>query len=299
MFQQLISGLEAGSWYALIGMAVVVIMKATDVPNFSMAEMGLVATYVAWGLLDKLDHSGVQANKVNVAPFVVAIVVALAFAFVFGALIERLLLRRFGGFAHLPMLLMTIGLTLVLNSGIQKIWGPDDRRNPAPWSGKTWKVGGTIISINQLITIVVGLIAAVLLGRFFASPWGARMRAVAENRVVARTLGINVGRVAVVAWGIATVLATVAMMLQTQKTNLGLTNADALIIRGFVAATIGGFSSLMGAFVGGLMVGVLEFLSAEYISTDWKSAVALLLVFVFLLFKPNGLFAPTMRPREV
>ncbi len=125
------------------------------------------------------------------------------------------------------------------------------------------------------------------------------MRAVAENRVVARTLGINVGRVAVVAWGIATVLAAVAMMLQTQKTNLGLTNADALIIRGFVAATIGGFSSLMGAFVGGLMVGVLEFLSAEYISTDWKSAVALLLVFLFLLFKPNGLFAPTMRPREV
>ena len=72
MLQQLISGLEAGSWYALIGMAVVVIMKATDVPNFSMAEMGLVAAYVSWGLLDKMDHSGVRAFKVGIVPFTIS-----------------------------------------------------------------------------------------------------------------------------------------------------------------------------------------------------------------------------------
>ncbi|MEO8695446.1 MAG: branched-chain amino acid ABC transporter permease [Acidimicrobiales bacterium] len=299
MLQQLISGLEAGSWYALIGMAVVVIMKATDVPNFSMAEMGLVAAYVSWGLLDKLDHSGVKAFKVGILAFVVATLAGLIVAFALGAIIERVLMRRFGGLSHFPMLLMTIGLTGVIRSVIDKVWGGDDRANPAPWSGRIWRVGDTIISVNQLITIGVGLAAAILLGRFFQSSFGAQMRAVAENRAVARTLGINVGRVAVVAWGIATVVAALAMILQTQKTNLGQGNADALIIRGFVAATIGGFSSLMGAFIGGLMVGVLEFLAAEYISTDWKSAVALLLVFVFLLFKPTGLFAPAIKPREV
>ena len=101
MLQQLISGLEAGSWYALIGMAVVVIMKATDVPNFSMAEMGLVAAYVSWGLLDKMDHSGVRAFKVGIVPFTISIMVGLIVAFALGAVIERVLMRRFGGLSGL------------------------------------------------------------------------------------------------------------------------------------------------------------------------------------------------------
>ncbi|MEE8601458.1 branched-chain amino acid ABC transporter permease [Euzebya tangerina] len=286
MLQQLIGGLEAGSSYAVIALAIVVIMKSTDVPNFAMAEMGLVVAYVAWGL-----------TEIGLS-FLPAVALSLVFAAIFGAAIEFAALRPLSGASHFPTLLMTIGLTFALGAGIHLLAGSAPQSFPSPWRSVTYDVGGQVISLSALVTIATGFVVALLLGLFFKTSWGVQMRAIAEDRSVARLLGISAGRVSALAWALGTVMAGVALILATSSTVLSPGIATALILKGFVAAVLGGFTSMTGAFLGGLLIGVLENLSGAYISTSSKSAIALLVVFVVLLWKPEGMFAAA-RAREV
>lgn len=286
MLQQIISGLEAGSWYGLVALAIVVIMKSTDVPNFAMAEMGLVSAYVAWTLTDL----GL--------PFVPAALLALLFAAVFGVVLELVFLRPLSGSTHFPTLLMTIGLTFALGAAVQLQWGAAPLNFAAPWAGTRFNVAGQVIPLKQLITIGAGIGVALLLGAFFKTKWGVQMRAIAENRAVARTIGISAGRVSAMAWALGSTMAALALILSTSSTVLSPQLGVPLVLKGFVAAVLGGFTSMSGAFLGGLLIGVLENLAGAYISTSSKSAIALVVVFVVLLWKPTGMFTAA-RPREV
>ncbi len=286
MLQQIISGLEAGSWYGLVALAIVVIMKSTDVPNFAMAEMGLVSAYVAWALTD-----------LGLA-FVPAALLALLFAAVFGVVLELVFLRPLSGSSHFPTLLMTIGLTFAIGAAVQLQWGAAPLNFAAPWAGTRFNVAGQVIPLKQLITIGAGILVALLLAAFFKTKWGVQMRAIAENRAVARTIGISAGRVSAMAWALGSTMAALALILSTSSTVLSPQLGVPLVLKGFVAAVLGGFTSMSGAFLGGLLIGVLENLAGAYISTSSKSAIALVVVFVVLLWKPTGMFTAA-RPREV
>lgn len=286
MLQQLIGGLAAGSSYALIALAIVVIMKSTDVPNFAMAEMGLVVAYIAWAF----TQTGL--------PFLVAVPLALVAAAIFGALVELIALRPLSGASHFPTLLMTIGLTFAFGAGIHLWGGTAPVSFPAPWSTTRYTIGGQVIGLSALVTIGTGLVVALLLSAFFKSSWGVQMRAIAEDRSVSRLLGISAGRVSALAWALGTVMAGVALILATSSSVLSPQIGSALILKGFVAAVLGGFTSMTGAFLGGLLIGVLENLAGAYISTSSKSAIALVVVFAVLLWKPEGMFS-AVRAREV
>lgn len=286
MLQTVLSGLESGSWYALLGLAIVVVMKAADVPNFAMAEIGLLATYV-----------GTVTNAAG-WPFAVAVLVTLGLGAAVAVVIDVALMRRLARFGHFPLLLMTIGLSLALNALIGLVWGHDPRSFTAPWSGATWSLGGVDVSWAQVVTIVVAGTGAVAITAFFRSPLGAQMRAVAENRATARLVGVNAGRLSAVAWGIGGVIAAAAVMLQAQSTLVSTHSASSLIIYGFVAATMGGFVSLIGTFVGGLALGVLQQFVGAYVSTSAEFAVALLVVVGVLLLRPAG-FTSGPRLRDV
>jgi branched-chain amino acid transport system permease protein len=286
VLQQIISGLEAGSWYGLVALAIVVIMKSTDVPNFAMAEMGLVSAYVAWALTD-----------LGLA-FVPAALLALLFAAVFGVVLELVFLRPLSGSSHFPTLLMTIGLTFAIGAAVQLQWGAAPLNFAAPWAGTRFNVAGQVIPLKQLITIGAGILVALLLAAFFKTKWGVQMRAIAENRAVARTIGISAGRVSAMAWALGSTMAALALILSTSSTVLSPQLGVPLVLKGFVAAVLGGFTSMSGAFLGGLLIGVLENLAGAYISTSSKSAIALVVVFVVLLWKPTGMFTAA-RPREV
>ena len=355
-------GLEGGSSYSLIGLAIVVIMKSTDVPNFATAEMGLVAAYMAWFLSTDPSKGGVGW------PFWLAIVLALAFAAVFGAITQYLLVRPLTGLSnqplavffalglgwisidflnneglptfldwfpvtsegfplavavilaiittvlsylmirywvkplskvdHFPLLLLTIGLTFALGSLIENLWGATPQRFESPWSGETFDLGSIRIGWDQVITIAVGLAIAIGLGLFFRSTWGVRMRAIAEDGPTARMLGINAGAVSLIAWAIGIFVAGAAMILNTSSTVLELGSAEGLILKGFIAAVLGGFSSLGGTFAGGLIIGLGEALAGGQISTSLQPTIALLVVVVVLLIAPGG-FSRTARTREV
>lgn len=203
MLQQLISGLEAGSWYALIALAVVVVMKATDVPNFAMADMGVIAAYVAWAL----EKKGL--------PLLLAVLVALVFAFVFGAVVQRIVVyptaaalaavvgvlvaltpanfaegavvggavglaftfyaerhgfRTLAGGSHFPLLLSTIGIGSILVNSVGPIWGVESHDFDKLWKGRPFELAGAFITRTQIITFVVGLVTAIGLGIFSAPP---------------------------------------------------------------------------------------------------------------------------------
>lgn len=350
LLQQIVAGLEAGSSYSLIGLAIVVIMKSTDVPNFAMAEMGLVTAYVAWWMSSD-DGAG--------WPFWAAIVVGLVFAAAFGAVTQYVLIRPLTGLSnqplaivfslglawalvgqieerglpwfidwipglgggyplgvaivlalatvpitylairtwvkklavvdHFPLLLLTIGLTFALGSLIEIVWGATPQRFDAPWSGETFNLGNTRIGWDQVVSIAMGFAIALALAAFFKSTWGVRMRAIAEDGTTARMLGINAGMVSMIAWAIGSLVAGAAMILNTSSTVLELGSAEGLILKGFIAAVLGGFVSLPGTFAGGLVVGVAESVAGGQISTSLQPTMALLIVVVVLLAAPGGL----------
>lgn len=287
MWQTLVSGLESGSWFALLGLAIVVVMKAADVPNFAMADMGLVATYV-----------GISLAGVGL-PFWLAVVGTLITGVVLGVLIDVALMRRLSRYGHFPLLLMTIGLSLALNALIGLVWGHDPRSFRAPWTGATVSVGsGVGIGVSQIVSIVVGLVGAVAITAFFRTSLGAQMRAVAENRATAQLVGVNAGRLSAVAWGVGGLIAAVTVMLQAQSALVSTLSPASLIIYGFVAATMGGFSSLLGTFAGGLALGIIQQFVGTYISSAAQFSVALLVVFLVLVLRPDG-FTKGLRLRDV
>ncbi|MEU8250314.1 branched-chain amino acid ABC transporter permease [Nonomuraea sp. NPDC048916] len=286
MLQTVLSGLESGSWFALLGLAIVVVMKAADVPNFAMAEIGLVATYV-----------GTVLNAAG-GSFWPAVAVTLVVGTLLAIVIDLALMRKLAKYGHFPLLLMTIGLSLALNALIGLIWGHEPRSFTAPWSGNHIDIGGLDVSWAQVVTIAVGALGAIGITVFFRSSVGAQMRAVAENRETARLIGVNAGRLSAIAWGLGGLIASTAVMLQAQSTLVSTHSAASLIIYGFVAATMGGFVSLFGTFVGGLTLGIIQQLVGTYISTSAQFAVALLAVFVVLMLRPDG-FTKGMRLRDV
>ncbi|WP_420638867.1 branched-chain amino acid ABC transporter permease [Candidatus Poriferisocius sp.] len=362
LLDQIVVGLEAGSGYSLIGLAIVVIMKATDVPNFATATMGLLAAYMAWFLSTDPERGGVGW------PFWLAIVIGLAFAAAFGAVTQFLVIRPLTGLSnqplavvaslglgaysvkflrgeglpsfldwfpvtsegfplvvavilaiitavltylmlrhwvkslakvdHFPLLLLTIGLTYVLEASIELGWTANPKRFDAPWSGKTFEWGNTTIGWDEVITIAVGLTVASGLALFFRSTWGVRMRAIAEDGPTARMLGINAGAVSLIAWAIGIFVAGAGMILKTSSTVLEATGGERLILLGFIAAVLGGFTSLGGTFAGGLLVGLGEALAGGQISTSLQPTIALLVVVVVLLVAPGG-FSRIARTREV
>lgn len=286
MLQLIISGLAAGSAYALMALALVLVLKATDVPNFAQAEIGLVAAFVVWTLIGPVGMS-----------YWIAVPAGLAVACLLGLAIERFMIRPILAESHFATVLMTIGLFMALNSLTSLVWGSRPRRIESPFAG-SFRVGGQVITYEQIVAISVGLLIAIALTLFFRTPWGVRMQAVAEDRVTPRLLGVSINSVFTISWGLAAVISGLAMILLTQGTVLADQSAAALIIKGFVAATIGGFSSVAGAFIGGLMLGVMENLAGGFISTGSESAVALIVVVLILMLRPEGIFG-RVRPREV
>ncbi len=286
MVQQVIAGLQAGSTYAMLALAVVLILKATDVPNFATADMGLVPTFVGWQLMNSFDLS-----------YWLAVPAAIVFGMVLALVIERIAIRPILAESHFATVLMTIGVFVVLSAVIQLIWGSEPRRIDAPISGN-FEVAGNFVTYDQLATIGLGALITAALLWFFKSPWGVRMQAIAEDRVTPRLLGVRVDRVFSISWALAAAIATVAMMLHTQSTVLTDTAGAPLILKAFVAATMGGFGSITGAFLGGLALGVIENLAGFYIGTGSRAAVAMIFVVLILMAKPEGLFSKA-RPREV
>jgi len=287
LLQQVISGLATGCLYALVALGLVLIFKTTEVVNFAQGEMAMFCTFVAFSLLVVVG-----------LPYWGAFAGALAVAAVLGILLERLFIRPLHKSSLLSVLIMTIGIMMVINGVAGWIWGFEPSNFPTAVSGEPVRLGQLVITMPDVMNLAVTcVIMAIFYLVFKYSMVGIAMRAAAENRVVCRLMGVKVNKIMATTWAIGSMLGAVAGILIAPVTFLDLSMMSEVIIKAFTAAVLGGFNSLPGAVVGGLLLGVMENLVAGYISTELKGAFAFALIVAVLCIRPTGLLGTVERKK--
>lgn len=287
LLQQIISGLATGCLYALAALGLVLIYKTTDVVNFAQGEMAMFSTFIAFTLLTSLS-----------VPFWGAFAGALAGAALLGIVVEKVFVRPLYKASLLNVLIMTIGLMMVINGLAGWIWGFEPHNFPAALSGEPIRWGQLVITLPDIMNLVITCVIMVVFYLVFKfSLIGIAMRAVAENRLAARLMGVKVNRILSTTWAIGAMLGGVAGIFIAPIIFLDLNMMSEVIIKAFTAAVLGGFNSLPGAVVGGLLLGVLENLVAGYISTELKGAFAFALIVAVLCIRPTGLFGTVERKK--
>jgi branched-chain amino acid transport system permease protein len=278
--QLVISGLALGSIYALLALSLVLINKATDVVNFAQGEMAMFGTFICFALITKTG-----------LPLLVVLILAVPIGTLLGIATERLTMTPLRSAPPINALIATIGLWMIFHHAAGWIWGYDPVRFPTLFSSEPLNVFGVRIAQNSLGIIGVSLLVVALLYLFFEyTRSGIAMRAASMNRRAAQLMGVNVGRVSLVAWGLATGISVVAGFLIAPLTFLDFEMMFAVLLKAFAGAILGGFNSLPGAIVGCLVIGVIENLFAAYVSTAFKDTFAFGSIVAVLMIRPQGLF---------
>jgi branched-chain amino acid transport system permease protein len=278
LLQQIFSGLAAGAIYASLALALVMIYRATDLVNFAQGDMAMFSTYIAWTLV----NAGI--------PFWAAFLVTLVASFLGGMAIERIVIRPVENAPVLAAVVVTIGLLLIFNSVAGWIFTYTLQEFPSPFADRT--LFGALMTTRDLGVIGVTLVMLLLLFAFFRfTATGLAMRAAAQNPDSARLCGIPVGRMLAIGWGLAAAIGATAGIMVAPVLFLDPNMMGGVFLYAFTGALLGGITSPVGAVVGGLIVGVTENLVGTYlIPSQLKLTVALVLIILVLLFRPNGLF---------
>jgi branched-chain amino acid transport system permease protein len=291
--QQTVSGLANGGIYASLAVALVLIYRATEVINFAQGALATFTTYIAWQLIDW----GLT--------YWLAFACTLAIAFAGGLGVELVAIRpveRRG--TPLTVVIASIGLLILVEGAIGRIWGNQVKFMPAPFPARIYHVGGVAFSLQDLGTIAISIASVFVLWLFFRfTKVGLGMRAAAVRPAAARLVGIRVSWMLSLGWGLAAMLGAVAGMLAAASPSVLLqpNMMDGILIYAFAAAVVGGLESPAGAVIGALAIGVLLNLLGSYVS--WVTPQLLLpaafvLMLAVLLVKPSGLFGRS-RTRRV
>ncbi|MEM7003113.1 MAG: branched-chain amino acid ABC transporter permease [Pseudomonadota bacterium] len=287
VIQLLISGVSQGCVYGLIALGFVLIYKATEMVNFAQGDVMMLGAYVAITFIHIWEW-----------PFIWAFLGTIGVMALVGVLLERVLLRPMIGEPHFAVLMLTIGLGFVLRAVAGAVWGNEPRVLDTPYSGGVIQMGGSVIGYENLAIIVGTAVLCLCLWLFFRfTRVGIAMQAASQNQLAAFYVGIPVKRMYALVWAMSAAIAAVAGIL-TAPVSL----VDPLIgfvgIKAFAAAIVGGFGSLPGAIVGGLMVGIIEQFAGLYLPPGFADTSAYVLLLVMLLVRPQGLFA-TMQKKKV
>ena len=278
---QVLAGLATGGIYACMALAVVMIYQAIDHLNFAQGEMAMFSTFIAWQLIAWGE------------PFWVAFVLSVALSFVAGVAIDRVLFRPIQAAPILSQVVAFIALFSILNSSAGQIWDFTIKSFPTPFGSKPF-LGMTLIGNHQAGMIGVTLALLVLLYFFFrGTRLGLAMRAAAANPQSARLVGIRVGWMTALGWGMAAAIGAVAGMLIAPVVFLEPNMMLGVLLYGFAGAVLGGLTSPGGAVAGGFLVGIIENLAGAfipYVGRELKLSIALFLIVAVLMVRPAGIF---------
>jgi branched-chain amino acid transport system permease protein len=289
--QRLFDGLELGAIYAVVAVALVLIFKATTLINFAQGELAMFGAFIAYVL-------SVEQGL----PIGFAILLAMVFSSLVGMIIERVLIRPFDPTDHLPVVLITLGVFLILNAVAGEIWNYQPRAFPSlfPKGPNDYVgVGGARLFYTSLG--VWGMLALMMLVLYFIlnkTKMGLAFRAVSSNTDSARLVGIRTGRTLMFGWALACVFGTVGASMVAPRLFIQPNMMAALLIFAFASAALGGLDSLPGAVIGGISIGLIQSLLVGYLA-DWSPlsfvrnlglAVALIVVLIVFWYKPSGLF---------
>ncbi len=276
-----VGGLAVGACYALIALAMTIIYKTSEVPNFAQGEMAMISTFVAFTMMEGFGVG-----------FWTSALVTITFAFFLGALLEIAFLRPAKDPSILGCIVLTLGAEMILYGVAGWKWGANQNPFPVPFSEYSGiKIGSVMITEINFWTFVTSVIIMALLFLFFRfTKLGTAMKAVQQNPFAAKAMGIPTRRILTFTWALSSVTGAVAGMLIAPISTLDPNLMMDPMLKGFAGAVLGGMTSLPGAAVGGYMLGLLENFFGGYVSLEFKSVVAFAVIVLILCIKPSGLF---------
>jgi branched-chain amino acid transport system permease protein len=286
--QVIVSGISQGCIYGLIALGFVLIYKATETVNFAQGELMMLGAFL-----------GLTATAAFGLPYWAAVPAALLAMALFGFVLERAVINPILGQPAFAIVMVTIGFGFVARGLVTMIpgWGTDTHTIETPFRGEVLRAGGLVIAAEHLVIIAATVVLSALLYAFFRySRIGVAMQAASQNQLAAYYMGIPVRRLNGLIWAISAAVAALAGLLLAPLTFVHV-NMGFIGLKAFPAAVVGGFGSLPGALVGGLVIGVVEALSGVYLPEGFKDVAAYVVVLVMLAVKPNGLFGETMRKK--
>jgi len=286
--QVIVSGISQGCIYGLIALGFVLIYKATETVNFAQGELMMLGAFL-----------GLTATAAFGLPYWAAVPAALLAMAVFGLLLERAVINPILGQPAFAIVMVTIGFGFVARGLVTMIpgWGTDTHTIETPFRGQVLRAGPLVIAAEHLVIVAATVVLSALLYAFFRySRIGVAMQAASQNQLAAYYMGIPVRRLNGLIWAISAAVAALAGLLLAPLTFVHV-NMGFIGLKAFPAAVVGGFGSLPGALVGGVVIGVVEALSGVYLPEGFKDVAAYVVVLLMLAVKPNGLFGETMRKK--
>jgi len=278
LIHQILSGLATGGIYASVALALVMIYQATHLVNFAQGELAMFATYLAWALI----QAGV--------PYWGAFAITVVSAFVGGVLIERIIIRPVENAPILAVVIVFIALLVIFNSLAGWIFSYTIKPFPTPFPSEPL-FGNSYVSSHELGSMAITLVVLLMLFVFFRyTPLGLAMRAAAQNPESSRLVGIRVGWMLALGWGLAAAIGAIAGMMVAPTVFLEPNMMGGILLYAFAGALLGGIDSPGGAVLGGFIVGVLENVVGAYVGTELKLTVALIVIVGVLVVRPSGLF---------
>ena len=278
LLHQILSGLATGGIYASVALALVMIYQATQLVNFAQGEMAMFCTYIAWALI----QAGV--------PYWGAFALTVVGAFVLGVAIERIIVRPVENAPILAVVIVFIALLVIFNSLAGWIFTYTIKPFPSPFPEEPL-FGNSYVSSHELGSMAITLVVLLLLFVFFRfTPLGLAMRAAAQNPVSSRLVGIRVGWMLALGWGLAGAIGAIAGMMVAPTVFLEPNMMGGILLYAFAGALLGGIDSPGGAVLGGFIVGALENVVGAYVGSELKLTVALAVIIGVLVVRPSGLF---------
>ncbi len=322
--QLTVRGLALGSIFALIALGFVIIYKATEVINFAHGALMVVGAYIVFTLTSGKFPWPSGDNSVDFPSwlqwwldigigwrFALAIVVSAVLVAGLGLLIERSILRKMVGQPVFAIVLITLGLELAIATGVQVLWGPQQKSLPSPFGfGSVTRIGNVgIQTVNFWVIGVTGVLIILFFAFFRYSRYGVAMRATAFDQEAAMAMGIKASTVFALAWAIGGALAAVAGAFFVPARSAGFLEITPLrfsALQAFPAAVLGGLDSPSGSIVGGLIIGLAQIYAARWLSpwffeqgfASFEIVFSFLLMIAILLVRPYGLFG-TQEVRRV
>ena len=286
--QLVISGVAQGCIYGLIALGFVLIYKATETVSFVQGDLMMLGAFCGLGAMTFMGF-----------PFWLAVVSSIAAMGLAGVALERVVIRPILGQPAFSIVMLTIGIGYVLRGLITMIpvIGTDTHVLPVPYKDQIWTIGALVLNVEQVVVIVCTALLCLLLFTIFKySKVGIAMQASSQNQLAAYYMGIPVKRLNGLVWGLASAVAAIAGLLLAPITFVH-ANMGFVGLKAFPAAVVGGFGSLPGAIVGGLVIGLVESVAGFYAPEGWKDIAPYVVVLVMLWVKPNGIFGDTLRKK--
>ncbi len=280
IFQMLAQGLAMGSIYALVALGFVLIFNAVNVVNFAQGEFVMLPAFIAVYLMTVFD-----------VPFLLSYLVTIVFMGLFGIAFQRIAYYPLRNRTFLPVIISTIGVSIFLKNGAQVTFGAEPLLMPRPTAPEVLKLAGVAIDPQYVVIIVVTLILLAFQYFFFEkTSLGKKMQATAQDKEMARLLGIRVSQMIVITFIYSSILGGVAGILVGPIFYVSKEMGGMLGLKAFCATIVGGFGNVPGAILGGIFVGVVEIFCAYFLSSAYREGFAFIILILVLLFRPQGFF---------